>query len=374
MEKEISVGLIAAPELPAEIAKNSMDKLAALFAEKIDETISWKIEMIIDPLSGSAEDVDDILDEAMIIRNDKSWDFAICLTDLPIFYGKEVVAADTCYKNNIAQISIPAFGWLPFRSAIKNAIVHILKELVYYSSNVHGKNPEKDERLQQHNQLEKQFPLLMVKRIKPSEIPKDVDFRYLVIPRINGKIRLLIGMTQSNRPMSIMTSFKKVIAIAFTTGAFGLIFTTMWKLSIILSTGRLSGLMVAAISLLITWIIATHNLWERPSTRNEKGLRHLYNLTTFFTLFFSVITYYFILLILFLIVTLVLIPPEVFKSALEFTENPGIIQYLRLAWLATSISTIAGAIGAGMENEELVRDITYGYRQKRRYNEIKKHE
>ncbi|OZU89132.1 hypothetical protein CIL03_08980 [Virgibacillus indicus] len=373
MGKELTVGLIAAPELPAEIVEKAMDMLPDLFAEKIDKTISWKIEMIIDPLAGSAEEVDDILDEAGEIRNEKGWDFAICLTDLPIFYGKEVVAADTCHKNHIAQISIPAFGWLPFRGAVKNAILHILKELVSYSENDLGNNLEKTKYVKQPKQLEKNFPIVKVKRIRPARYPKDVDFRYLVIPRINGKIRLLIGMTQSNRPMSIMSSFKKVIAIAFTTGAFGLIFTTLWNLSIILSTARLSGLMVAAISVLIIWIIVTHNLWERPSTRNEKRLRHLYNLTTFFTLSFSVIMYYFILFILFLIAALVLIPPGVFKEAVDFAEGPGIIQYLRLAWLTASISTIAGAIGAGMENEELVRDITYGYRQKRRYKEIQNH-
>ncbi|NWO13955.1 MAG: hypothetical protein HLX49_10050, partial [Virgibacillus sp.] len=43
---------------------------------------------------------------------------------------------------------------------------------------------------------------------------------------------------------------------------------------------------------------------------------------------------------------------------------------LRLSWLGTSVAILAGAIGAGVENPELVRNIAYGYRQKQRYNEI----
>jgi len=366
MEKELSIGLIAAPELPAEIVKKYLDDLPKIFEREIDKNIFWNVEMIEDPLTGSAEDVDDILEETLKIRDEKGWDYAISLTDLPIFYGKYVVAADNSYQKRIAQISIPAFGVPSLRDSIKKTILHILKELVYYSET--DNNNVNEEQLSK--KLQKGFPVFKVKRIRPSKHPTEADVRYLVIPKTNGKIRLLIGMTESNRPMSIIGSFKKVLTAAFTTGAFGLIFTTMWNLGIILSTGRLAGLMIAAVSVLIIWIIFNHNLWEGPSAGNEKRVRQLYNMTTFITLLISVITYYVLLLTFFLTAALVLIPPDFFKAAVSIEGDPHIIHYLRVAWVTTSISTIAGAIGVGMENEELVRDITYGYRQKRRYNNI----
>src|SRR5690625_2913236 len=328
--------------------------------------------MLVDPLIGAAEDVDDILGETLKKRKDKGWDYAVCLTDLPIFYGKYVVAADNSYQNKISQISIPAFGWVILQGSVKNAIIHILKELIFYSGSSRDIIEEEEERISK--KLKKNFPIYNAKRIRPSRHPTEADVRYIVVPKWNGRIRLLIGMTQSNRPMSIMGSFKKILATAFTTGTFGLIFTTMWNLGIILSAVRLTGLMTAAVSAMTIWIIFNHNLWEGSSAGNEKRLRRLYNMTTLSSLFISVTAYYVLLWVFFLTATLVLIPPEVLQASVSIEEEPGLIHYVRIAWVATSISTIAGAIGAGMENEEMVRDITYGYRQKRRDNGIQNQE
>ncbi|GAB3791055.1 5,10-methylene-tetrahydrofolate dehydrogenase [Virgibacillus kimchii] len=368
MEEQVSVGLITAPELPTAITKKFINDLPDIFEQKINKNISWEVEMVEDPLTGSAEHADEILDETLKIKKERGWDYAISLTDLPMFYGKYTVVADQSCPNKISSISIPAFGWLRLQSSIKRAIIQMVKELTFYSKD---RNLSKEEQKRLAERWEKAFPITQVKRIKPAKNSSKAEVRYLVFPKIIGKIRLLIGMTQSNRPMSIMGSFKKVLAAAFSTGAFGLIFPTLWNLGVILSVGRLIGLMTAAIGVMAIWIIFNHHLWERPSTRNKKRLRRLYNMSTLSTLLISVITYYVLLLGFFLTATLVLIPPDVFKESVTMDGNPHIIHYLQVAWVASSISTIAGAIGAGLENEELVRDITYGYRQKRRYNGIR---
>src|SRR5699024_5437890 len=63
----------------------------------------------------------------------------------------------------------------------------------------------------------------------------NIYLRYLMYPRINGKFKLILGMTIANNPLRIMASFKGVTTVAFTTGAFGLIFPTIWKLGQLIS-------------------------------------------------------------------------------------------------------------------------------------------
>ncbi|WP_449354804.1 hypothetical protein ACUL41_00250 [Virgibacillus natechei] len=176
-------------------------------------------------------------------------------------------------------------------------------------------------------------------------------------------------MTQANRPWSIMSAFKKVIAVAFTTGAFALIFPTMWTLSHLLSESRLALLSLVAISLMVVWIIVSHNLWETPASGEKRSMRRLYNQATVMTLILSVITYYVVLFMFFFILVVTLVPPEAYTSLADLDGEFSVINYVGLAWILASITTITGAIGASLENEEMVKDITYGYRQKRRYQE-----
>ncbi|MGH3088518.1 MAG: hypothetical protein ACRDSJ_14515 [Rubrobacteraceae bacterium] len=88
----------------------------------------------------------------------------------------------------------------------------------------------------------------------------------------------------------------------------------------------------------------------------------LYNAATALTLTVAVLFSYVVLFALILVSAAIFVDGGFLRSTLG--HPVGFADYLVLAWITTSISTVAGALGSGLEDEETVRKATYDYRQK----------
>jgi hypothetical protein len=85
---------------------------------------------------------------------------------------------------------------------------------------------------------------------------------------------------------------------------------------------------------------------------------------TALTITAAVLFAYTVLFFLVLLAALVFVPGGYFQTTLKHTV--GLVDYLTLAWLGTSLATVAGALGSGLEDEDKAREAAYGYRQRRR--------
>ena len=359
MARAVTLGLIPAPDIPEKIAEELASELPDLLSSRVDGGVSWDVPVVVDPLTGTDREAPEILDECREKMLSEGWDLALCLTDLPVYRGGRLVAADVSSERGVAGLSLPAMGALRLRRRSREATLRLAQELY---EKVH--EPEADATL-------KQTPRSTgfvgpFRRVDPPDedmAAMDVDARFAA-PGALGHIGLWSGMVLANRPWRMLPAFKGAIAAAFATGAYALVITTLWVLADSVGWARLLLLMVTAIVAMVAWIIVAHHLWERPEDPDQQKWAALYNGVTVLTVTSAVLCAYAILFALILLAAWVFVPGAYFQSILKHPVGFG--EYLTLSWLAASLATVAGALGSSLEDEDTVREAAYGYRQRRR--------
>lgn len=361
MNKKI-LGLVVSPGEAEKKVNTLIDMIPCALKEVSQNTEEWQVQTIVDSLTGSAESINEIFQKINAHTKKNAWDVTIGITDLPIFHEGKVVNADINEKNDVILISLPSLGWKLKKNVIKQLII---KMALTISESDNDSN----------NKRSPSFINIFPRNYKSVRLKiKETDSfhtRFILGSKIKGYMRILTGMTFINNPLNMLQTLSGVLAIGFTTGAFCMAFTTMWQLSYLFNGWRLLLASVSSILGMLAWITVSHNLWEVPSKKNRKKFRKLYNLTTLSTLMCSILIFYFILFLLFLLLSVTLLPPSFLGQTLGIKEGIGFTRYLDIAWFASSLATVVGAIGIGLSDEKLVLESTYGYRQKNRYRVLR---
>lgn len=384
----VTLGLLPAPGMPANIAQDLADELLELLNGYIDDSVSWDVSVITDPLTGDWRDAPEILDEVHDRKQREGWDYAICLTDLPVRREGQTIVADASVERGVGGISVPALGVTLLHRRVREATLQLVNEMYgpdlksfeedgeqsgddaeagtddgsSGASSLRGRGTHQ---LIGNRLTERLAP---IKRTTPTGEDMDIDVRF-VSPRGAGRARLLAGMVLANRPWNIFLSMKSALAAAFAAGAYSLIFSTVWQLAATFGWPRFVALMLLSIVAMVVWIIVSHDLWERPRDLQSWHLAELYNAATALTLTVAVLISYAVLFVLILLAAWFFVPISLVQSTLGQQVGPGFV--LLMAWLMASIATVAGALGSGLEDDETVLNATYGYRQRSRIEEYR---
>jgi len=378
------IGLITAPGYPNEVGARLREELPSLLEYYVKEEIDWKIDYIEDPLIGGGAESKEILEATKKKKEEKEWDYAICLTDIPLFIEKRMIVAEANEDENIALISMPSFGSTLMIRRLRESIMQLVNEMYYGSSDeARERSAERIEsKRSKHKDVDiddsknlmtnKFFGWLSpIKREAPDDREEDyMDVRFTVGRGGSISIRLMGGMVRANRPWNMFPAFLKILTIAFATGSYALVFPTLWLLSEHYTILRMCLLTIFSVIAMTLWIILIHRLWERKRDQSNDYTRKLYNATTFLTLLITVCIYYVMLFCLFLVGVFVFIPMGMLEE--QLTSDPGLINYFYIAWIAASVSTVIGALGTALEDEDVVLNATYGYRQRQRHEQLKK--
>src|SRR5919112_5585831 len=344
----VMLGLIPAPDIPETMARDLAPQLPKLLENRVDGDVSWEVPVVVEPLTGTDREAPEILDVCRERRLGEGWDLALCLTDLPVYRERRLIVADVSAKRGVAGLSLPALGALRLRPRARELILQLACELYERT-----REPGADDRLARGSQ-----PTGAVgsfRRVDPPDEDMkamDIEARF-VAPGVLGHIRLWSGMVLANRPWKMLPAFKGAIAAAFATGAYVLVISSMWLLADAVGFWRLFALMVAAVVAMVAWVMVAHHLWERPRDSEQRRWAPLYNGVSVLTVSTAVLLAYAILFALLFVAAWVFVPSGYFQSILKHPVGLG--EYLTLSWLGASLATVAGALGASLEDEETVR-------------------
>jgi hypothetical protein len=257
--------------------------------------------------------------------------------------------------HGIGVISVPALGAVALRRRVREAVLRTLDGLLAEGGRDDGPRADDGERLARMRRrlLELAAP------VGRAHVEDDQTVRF-VAAVVRGNVRLLGGMVRANRPWRLVASLSRALAAALAAAAFAVVTADIWRLADGMSWPRLLGLAVAAVAGTAVTLVVAHGLWERTPRRAAREQVVLFNVATALTVAIGVLTLYLALLAVTVAAAAALIAPGVLEDALRHPIAVG--DYLRLAWLVSSLATIGGALGTALETDLAVREAAYGSR------------
>jgi hypothetical protein len=355
------VGLLADPDTPAELATKLADDLPDELAAQVDPKIIWDVRTMTHPVTASVQDPEEVLGAVAETTADTDWDIGIYITDLPMQHGERPILVDLDHDRRVAGLSLPGFGPFLQHHEVRHAIVRLVADLT-------GTADAGLDRGQHHPS---RVGRAAAKHLQPVHALRahhgEHTRRYVTTPW-RGRARLLAGMVRTNQPWRLVLGMRTALAAVLGTSAYLTINSTIWLLATRLGAGKLTLTIVLSVALMVAWIIGAHHLWERARDEGEREETVLYNASTVITLSIGVLTMSATVYVLTLLGSLFFLDPSVLGSSLG--RPPTIGDHLALAWLATGLATVAGALGSGLDSEDAVRRAAYGYRERQRRDEI----
>jgi hypothetical protein len=347
----ITLGILADPDVPAAIARDLVDELPEVLARHVSNDVSWRLATVTETRLDQAGSGVEIIDLARKWKLKEGWDLVICLTDLPLRIDGRPVVADASASHGVGLISIPALGPTAVERRVRRTIVRLVDGLM--GERLGRDRSDRRRRRRVGSRLvELAGPLEHVTASETGRI------RYSAAA-IRGNLRLLTGMVRTNRPWRLMTHMSKALAFVAGTAAVAIANSSMWQISDALGWPRRILLMVFAITVLVSWLIVAHDLWERAGDARGREQAVLFNAATVITLLLGVLWLYLLLMAACFVGAVVVIDDSVLKQNLSTPVDLG--NYGALAWLVASLATLGAALGSGLESDETVRVAAYGY-------------
>jgi hypothetical protein len=354
--RTVVLGLVADPGLPRQLAQRLAAELPDTLAERVGGGVRWEVRVSHDALTLDAEQGVSLRTVARERMPSQGWDLMVWLTDLPRRNGTRPIVADLNIACGAALTSLPAIGWVRRQAHVRATLIHVVGFLAQETLGL----PTTSRR---HYRIHSR-PTEWVSPVR--QIPSDRDDVdvHLALSGNRGHARLLFGMVRDNEPWRLVPSLSKALAAASATAAFGVFFPSIWDMANALSPARLLLINFFAVVAMVIWLLIHNGLWESKARRADRKEAILYNASTVLSLFIGVACMYLLLASMTFLAALAVIAND--YMSVQIGHPVGVLDYAALAWLASSMGTVAGALGSSLETEQAVRRATYSKRERAR--------
>ncbi|HEY0317731.1 MAG TPA: hypothetical protein VGC49_05500 [Solirubrobacterales bacterium] len=347
----VKLGLIVTPAIDQDVAEAIRDELREALTERYPE-VSWEIDLVRDPLAPPPVHLTELVSAARDRLLAEDWDLAVGITELPLRLSHRPLLSHASRTHGVGLVSLPALGVVQRRRRLQSALLDAIATLIGDRSEDGRGRRSPAARLGVERRLAE----------LASDVDDDPDAQGVAfLARVlSGNLRLLVGMVGANHPWRLVSHLWRAMLGAVAALVFALVQVELWPIATTISPIRLAiptlgSIVAAAIALIIA-----HGLWERAPEPRVREQVALFNLATTFTVVFGVTALYLSVFLISLTGAVVMIEPSFFAKALG-QRDVSVWDYLRLAWLASSLGTIGGALGATLETDETVREAAYAY-------------
>jgi len=359
----VVLGLLAPPQVPREVVEDLAAELPGALSERISDRVSWEVPTIRDPRVPDVEDTEDTngtVDDLREWRRQEGWDFAVCVTDLPLLRSDgRVVVAEASSERDAVLVSLPALGVLRRRVHARKTIVRFVGEVMGDRIGLGREDAARD-----GDGRRPKEPATTFGHVAGGD--ERGDHFQLAMSAGLGQARLLAGMVRATRPFRVVLSLSYALTAALGTATFTLFTITIWQLSGAFSWARLAELVAASMVTMIAYLIVRHDMWYRMDGQTNRELTVLFNATTLITMTIGALSFFAALFVLTLAAAGFLIDAGVLGKTIGRPAGAG--EFVALALMTSSLAMLGGALGSGLETSDDVHEAAYTYHRERRHN------
>ncbi|WP_233498668.1 hypothetical protein [Blastococcus sp. TF02A-26] len=339
---DVVVGLVAAPGAAAELAARLAPELAAELTAQHPE-VRWDVRAVEDGLVQPPADDDEIVAATRARLLAEDWDLALALTDVPLEVSRRPVVGTASPLHSVALISLPALGAVGRHRRALQTAVGLVRTLL-------GTDDE---------EIDADDRAVLGRRLRQlaTDGAEDTEGVRFTARVLTGNVRLLVGMVRANQPWRLAIRLSRALTAAVAAGVFALITSDVWRLADSFGWVRLTVVALGSVVAVVVTLIVGAELWERPRGRRVRKQVVLFNVATAATVVIGVLSLYAVLFLLAIAGGLLLVVEPLFSEGLGHAAH--LSDYLELAWLTCSLATVGGALGAGLESDDAVREAAY---------------